>query len=127
MSKDAEKIFFGPADVTLYDATNGYLFCGYLDRVQVSAKPTAHIILDGNARQYAKAYQFRARLQQSDQALVDALVTRQSTRQTIYITGINNQVVLSNMFIGSAEDMSFWRKIRTGSASMPGQTCYPMS
>jgi len=107
MSKDVEKFFFGPADVVLYDATNGYLFCGYLEMVVVSGKTLAHTILDGNIRQYAGSYKFKSLLQQSDQALMDSLVTRRATRQTIYITGLNNQVVLSNVFISAIGSMSF--------------------
>jgi len=99
MSKDASKIFYGPAEITLYDGSNGYLWCGYSELVDINSKNLAHKILDGNTRQYGLRYMLDAVLQQSDQALIDALVTRRATRQTIYIVGLNNMCKMSSVFL----------------------------
>lgn len=104
MANDAEKIFYGPGDLSLYDATNGWLFCGYLDKIEVKGKDLGHKIIDGNTRQYGISYTFKATLQQSNQGLIDSLKTRRTTRQTIYIAGLNNLVTLSSIFISYAPD-----------------------
>jgi len=99
MSKDSSKFFYGPADVTLYDSTNGYSWLGYIEDVQVNGSPLMHNIFDGNRRKYGISYKFRTKLQQSDQSFFDDLETREATRQTIYICGLNNMVKLDNMYI----------------------------
>ncbi len=107
MSRDAAKIFSGPGEITLYDASNGYNWLGYVDDIDVRGKALYHDIIDGNRRYYGQQYDLRVELHQSDQALLDDLVTRAATRQTIYIVGLNNMVTLSNMFIAPNHDAPF--------------------
>lgn len=107
MSKDSTRIHAGPADITLYDSSNGYLYLGYIDDVRLKGKPRNHEIVDGNIRQYGSEYELKATLLQSDYGMYEAIEARRATRQTIYIVGGNSMTTMANMYVNIVPDYAY--------------------
>lgn len=107
MGRDAQRIHAGPADITLHDSTNGYLYLGYVDDVRLRGKTRSHDLIDGNLRQYGSQYELKATLLQSDYETYEAIETRRGTRQTIYLVGANSMVTMANMFVNVVPDYPY--------------------
>jgi hypothetical protein len=90
-----------PAQVSLYDATNGILNLGYLaaDNLMVSAKPLFHKIIDGNRNQYGTRTKFVCRLLETNPSKLAALTTRRSYKQSVFIVTAEYGVRISNCYI----------------------------
>ena len=91
-------IYSGPAQVSIYDATNDVLHLGYLKQVEVSGEPQTHELMDGNIHQYATLYKFSAQMVQSNQNLMSAIQNRRSTKQEIVVVGLESLVRIKNVF-----------------------------
>ena len=107
MGRDAQRIHAGPADITLHDSTNGYLYLGYVDDVRLRGKNRSHDLIDGNLRQYGSQYELKATLLQSDYETYEAIETRRGTRQTIYLVGANSMTTMANMFVNVVPDYPY--------------------
>lgn len=99
MGKDAQLIFGGGGNVTLYDASNGYFNVGYLSDIEL--KKTTYKVSTSNSmqRELHSSYEFAATLLQTDDTTLGALDTRRNTLLTIYIVGAGRLWTLTNYFI----------------------------
>ncbi|HFQ93903.1 MAG TPA: hypothetical protein ENK32_07835 [Anaerolineae bacterium] len=101
------KFFSGPADVTLWDGTNGFYLLGYLADVEIGSKVLTHTIIDGNLRRYAVNYRLRAAmLQSAEEAITEINSTRDGTRQNIYLTKFDGLAVMSNVFAAAGHSIN---------------------
>lgn len=101
MAQNAQRIHAGPADLTIYDSSNGYLYLGYVQDCEIKTKSRNHEIVDGNIRQYGSEYKFEATLLQSDYGMYEAIEARRAVRQTIYIVGANSLTTMANMYVNA--------------------------
>ena len=107
---DATNILKGaPAQVAIYDGSNGTLYFGYLsaDDIEMGEKSLIHKIIDGTRKQYGTRTSFRCNLLESDPAKIAALATRRAAKQTVYITGFNFGMKLSNCYVNYSQSRDF--------------------
>jgi len=104
MAKNAQFIYGGGADVTLYDATNGYYNLGYLADLKVSSVSKQAPTVRGQKMQFLSIYDLLAKQLQSNAALVLELTNRRTVDQTIYVTGGGKLYTLNGMAINYAWD-----------------------
>ncbi len=101
-------LYSGPAQLALYDASNGWLHLGALVKKCRLDVPTESVeLLDGQFKQIFKKYVLTAEILKSDPATWAALKTRQNTDQTIYITGMEALWALQNMKIVLGQGREF--------------------
>ena len=93
------RIYSGPGQIVLWDATNGYLYPGFLQEIKLSEEPVQHELMDGNLHQALNIWKLEVPLLQTDTALIAALNSRRGTKQKIYITGLEAHWTLDNVFV----------------------------
>ena len=101
-------LYSGPAQLALYDASNGWLHLGALVkkcRLDVPAESVE--LLDGQLKQIFKKYVLTAEILKSDPVTWSTLKTRQNTDQTLYITGMEALWTLQNMKIVLGQGREF--------------------
>jgi len=96
---NAANIFSGPAQVSLYDATNKELFLGYHEQVKVTENNLAHNLIDNNNLQYGALTKVEIPLFQSDPTLLAAIKARRTTKQSIYIVGMDHLLQIDNVYV----------------------------
>ncbi len=101
------RIYSGPGEMGLYDATNGSSFLGYSDAIELKGEPLKVDLMDDNTLQYATLYKLSAQLLQSHQSMVDALKNRRSNKQEITIVGLESAARIKDVFVAFAPKRSF--------------------
>jgi hypothetical protein len=98
-----------PAQVSIYDSTNDVLFLGYLnaDNLKFMQRSLVHKTIEGNRVQYGARTSLTCLLMESDPSKLAALETRRATKQTVYITGYNFGVKISNCYVSYFQDRDF--------------------
>ena len=100
-------IFSGPAQITTWDATNGYEYLGYNKEITVEGEPQNAELLDGNLHQLTTLYKLSAPLLQSNQAIIDAVKARRGVKQKLYIVGTESMLTLDNVLLSLGMKRSF--------------------
>lgn len=97
---DLLNIFSGPAQVNLYDSTNGVLCLGHLGEDDVKLEPVNESIgtSSGNAIDKGTLYKFTCALLQTDSTFLSNLRTRRAYQQTIYVIASGMLLKLSNIY-----------------------------
>ncbi len=93
------RIYSGPGQLVIWDATNGYLDLGFLQEIKLSEEPVQHELMDGNLHQALNIWRLEVPLLQTDSTLVSALNARRGIKQKIYITGLEAHWTLENVFV----------------------------
>ena len=99
MGKDAQLIFGGGGDVTLYDASNGYFNLGYLADIEFSRAPNKITTNRSMVVDLHGTYTFKATALQSNDDVMNALDARRNTLQTVYIVGAGRLFTLPAQFV----------------------------
>lgn len=100
-------IFSGPAQITTWDATNGYEYLGYNKEITVEGEPQNAELLDGNLHQLTTLYKLSAPLLQSNQTVIDAIKARRGVKQKLYIVGTESMLTIDNVLISLGMKRSF--------------------
>ena len=93
------RIYSGPGQIVLWDATNGYFYPGFLQEIKLSEEPVQHELMDGNLHQTLNVWKLEVPLLQTDAALISVLNARRGIKQKIYVTGLEAHWTLDNVFI----------------------------
>lgn len=101
---NAQFIYGGPADVTIYDATNGWLHLGYLADVSVMGEPAATKTNFAQMVGFLILHKFSATMLETNQSKITELNLRRTVEQTVYIVGGGKMLTLSGMLISYSED-----------------------
>lgn len=104
---NALNILTGPADITLYDATDGYLNLGHNEDVKVEEKPEIEKTFNKQIRRLYSEFELEISCIQYSQNLKDQLYNREGRLQTIYIAGLNDYTVISDVYIVTYEESEF--------------------
>ena len=99
MPFEVTEIYGGPAQVVLYDSTNGYQYLGWCEDVSLKHKMHYHKTIEKQLSYYADEFMFNADALVSSQNAVDQLRSRLGLKQTIYIIGFKDFLTISNMEI----------------------------
>lgn len=99
MGKDAQLIFGGGGDVTLYDASNGYFNLGYLADIEFTRAPNKITTNRSMVVDLHGTYTFKATALQSNDDVMNALDARRNTLQTVYIVGAGRLFTLPAQFV----------------------------
>ncbi|HFQ93904.1 MAG TPA: hypothetical protein ENK32_07840 [Anaerolineae bacterium] len=86
MANNAQFIYGGGGDLTLYDATNGWFNAGYLSDLELSDEPVRADSIRGQKVQFYSRHILTSEELQSHNALVAELNNRRNVEQTVYIT-----------------------------------------
>jgi len=122
---DLLNIFSGPAQVSLYDSTNGLLFTGYLgEDIEIESESPVTGVSDGNKVSLGKIIKFACPLMQTDLTFLASLKTRRTYKQTIYVVAGEMLVKLSNMFVSVAMNRQF-KSGETHKFALTAQTKVP--
>ncbi len=93
-------IHFGePGELSLYDATNGWQYLGFVSRLDINEKAKTHKTIDRALRRYDTEIKVSAVAVRGDAATVDALRAREGTAQSIYFCGLNSWGRIDNALI----------------------------
>lgn len=101
------RIYSGPGEIGVYDATNAAKFLGYSDAIELKGEPLKIDLMDDNTLQYATLFKLSASLLQSDQNMIAALKARRSTKQEITIVGLEAAARVKNVFLALAPKRTF--------------------
>lgn len=104
---DAGKIYTGPAQVNLYDSTNKELYLGYNEKIDLSESVQAHTLIDKNNLQYGTLTKIKIPLLQSNPAMLSDIVARRSTKQSLYIVGMEMLTQIDNIYVNVVRDRLF--------------------
>lgn len=96
---NAQFIYGGGGEITLYDATNGYYNVGYVENIDISAEKQLTTTSHGMEIQVKLLYKLTAMMLESNAAFLQELRTRRTVKQTVYIVGAGKLVTLTNMFL----------------------------
>lgn len=107
VGRNDRHIFVGACDVTIYDPSNGYLFLGFNESVELNAKDVGHKIISGNKRQYTTEFNLDAVIYDTSQNMFDALKNRRDTKQKVYLAGLNSSVIIDNVYLNVGFEMPF--------------------
>lgn len=100
-------IFSGPAQVSLWDDTNKELFLGYHEIVEFDEKDIGHKLIDGNMLQYGQLSKIEIPILESDPELLANIRARRSTKQTIYVVGMEGLLQIDNVYITILQNRIF--------------------
>jgi hypothetical protein len=94
-------LFHGPAQVNLYDATNGLMNLGFLedDAVKITQTTITHNLIDGRLYEYNKRTKTVITMIETDPSVIAKLLARRSYAQEIYIIGLEKIIKLTNQYI----------------------------
>ncbi len=101
------RIYSGPGEIGLYDATNAASFLGYSDAIELKGEPLKIDLMDDNTLQYATLFKLSAQLLQSNQGMMDALKNRRGTKQEITIVGLEAAARMKDVFVAFAPKRTF--------------------
>ncbi len=90
-------IFSGPAQVSLYDSTNGYLYLGWCE-ADIKEKPKKILSIENQELLIEKQMQFDIQVIRFNPDILNQLETRKNEKQTIYFVGLDSEVIINNVF-----------------------------
>ncbi|APF20312.1 hypothetical protein Calab_0717 [Caldithrix abyssi DSM 13497] len=102
-------IFSGPAQITLYDATNGYLHLGWCE-ARIKEKPKKVKSIENQTLLIEKSFDFNANVIQFNENILNNLAARNTTKQTVYLVGLDSVLTLSDIFLFYFTERSFSSK-----------------
>lgn len=97
MSNDLD-IFAGPAQVTLYDSTNGYLYLDWCE-ARIKEKPKKIKSIENQTLLIENNFDFDVKVIRFNSDTLNKLSARNNTKQIIYLVGLDSMVTISNVFI----------------------------
>ncbi len=97
MSNDLD-IFAGPAQVTLYDTTNGYLHLGWCE-ARIKEKPKKTKSIENQTLLIENNFDFDVKVIRFNSDTLNKLSARNNTKQTIYLVGLDSMITINNVFI----------------------------
>lgn len=96
---NAMNIFGGFYYLSLYDATNSWKHLTQAVQASVNDKTRANPTIEGQIRVYSTEHKLTVTISESDQNLLDALLDRVDTKQTLYLVGMDHALVVDNVYI----------------------------
>jgi hypothetical protein len=120
---DVQNILSGaPAQIAIYDSTNGLLCLGYLSskNFQLTAKPLFHTNINGNRYQYGTRTILKVEMLESDPTKLAALKAKHNDKQDIYTTAAEYGVKLHDCYVQYGQK----RKYGPGDVSVIQITAY---
>ncbi len=102
---DLKSIYYSPSQINLQDATNGYLFCGYLtdEDFEIEQTPLVHKIFDGREFQWGTKTEFKATLRETNPELWKDLKDRFNDEIDVYIICQNCAFKFNSIYINAAQ------------------------
>jgi len=92
--------YFGePGELSLYDATNGWLYLGFVSAFKIIEKAKTHSTIDRSLRRYDSEIKIMGVAIHGDAATLDDLRIREATAQSIYFCGLNSYGQVNNVYI----------------------------
>lgn len=92
------QIYSGPAELSLYDSSNGLLFLDYDKDFSLDGDPQYYSLIDGNVSQYGTLFKIKANLLNSSEALLASLRTRRSVKSALFAVCPESMIVVKNIY-----------------------------
>jgi hypothetical protein len=104
------------AQISLYDATNGPLWLGYVaDEINVIGTPSDVGLSDGNRVQFNHIHSVTIPIVQTDSTLLASLIARKGILQELYLVSIDSAYKFTDVLIQVAMNRNFKPGSDTGS------------
>lgn len=100
-----KSIYYSPAQINLYDSTNGLLFCGYLepDDFDIEQDELVHKIINGQRYQYGTRTEFKAVLKETNPEMWQDIRDRMDDLVDVYIICQNVAFKFKDIYINARQ------------------------